>query len=288
MAQGHCKLTGKAGRFVKCHILPEALTRPERAGANLVQYGQGTRPIKRWTSWYDPRLVTEEGEALLARYDSWAIAVLRKHKMVWSSWGPMVSLATPDFKQITGTPWGIRSIGNCNTRQLRLFFLSVLWRAAATKLPEFADIQIQAHQLEQLRKMVVEGRTDPLSFFSISLTQLSTRGPVHNLAPIAQDKTSAGPHGSTTIPIFRIYFDGLIAHLHRPGLYDAIATELGPLVLGNEKMVTLSTISFEESFEHTNMFFNVAEAVRDWPERMNSLIDVGGIFQHLASRQHRR
>jgi Ser/Thr protein kinase RdoA (MazF antagonist) len=93
--EGLCGLTGKPGKYVKAHILPAALTEAgDNAGA-LTQHGEGqTRPIRRWTSWYDPRLVTAEGEAILAAYDEWAIQELRRLKLVWSSWGPMLDLST--------------------------------------------------------------------------------------------------------------------------------------------------------------------------------------------------
>jgi hypothetical protein len=285
VSKGYCKLTQKAGRFVKCHILPEALTRPERRGANLVQYGQGRRPIKRWTSWYDRQLVIEEGEAVLSRYDNWAIKALHRHKMVWSSWGSAQSLEVADFKSFGSTPWGVRSITDCDTRRLRLFFLSVLWRAAVTSLEEFAEVQMPAAELEQLRVMVLDGNPEPLSFYPISLTQLSTRGIVHNLPTLAQTKEIPSPDGQDNVPIFRIYFDGLIAHFQRPGKLDAIVGELGPLMVGNEKRMTFSTVTFENSFERENLLWNAIEAHRDWPVPMERLVDLDRI---LGSEQPER
>ena len=47
-------------------IIPLALTRPEYPGASLVQGGVDHPPIRRWTSWYDDRLVTRSGEDRLA------------------------------------------------------------------------------------------------------------------------------------------------------------------------------------------------------------------------------
>jgi hypothetical protein len=86
MKEGICKLTGEKGKFVKSHIIPAALTTPEGTGP-LTQGGRGRPPIRRWSSWYDPCLVTQAGEAILAEYDNWAIQELRKNKLIWSSWG---------------------------------------------------------------------------------------------------------------------------------------------------------------------------------------------------------
>ena len=74
MAIGICKLTGKNGTFVKCHILPQAFTKPMTPGAPLIQVGDGHRPSQRWTSWYDKAIVTRAGEDFLEKIDTKAIA----------------------------------------------------------------------------------------------------------------------------------------------------------------------------------------------------------------------
>ena len=63
---GMCKLTLTYGKFVKSHIIPEALTETSWGGSPLTQPGPNGRRIRRCTSWYDPQLVTTEGEAILA------------------------------------------------------------------------------------------------------------------------------------------------------------------------------------------------------------------------------
>lgn len=70
---GRCKLTGERGRFVKSHIIPEALTEITWRSQPLTQQGRHGRFIKCWTSWYDAKLVTSKGEEFLQKYDDWAI-----------------------------------------------------------------------------------------------------------------------------------------------------------------------------------------------------------------------
>lgn len=82
-----CKLTKKTGKFVKSHIIPKALTKPEISGAPFVEFGMNYKQSKRcYSSWYDNNLVTREGENILSDYDDWAIRELRKNKLIWSSW----------------------------------------------------------------------------------------------------------------------------------------------------------------------------------------------------------
>src|SRR5258705_11676623 len=100
MTQGICKLTGEKGKLIKSHIIPAALTTTTDGTSALIQAGRGRRPIKRWSSPYDRQSVTHAGEWIFEQYDDWAIKELRRHKLVWSSWGPMQRLSTQDFKAV--------------------------------------------------------------------------------------------------------------------------------------------------------------------------------------------
>jgi hypothetical protein len=154
----------------------------------LIQAGRGDRPTRRWSSWYDSRLVTQAGEDILARYDHWAIAELRRNKLIWSSWGPMLRLATSDFKEIDAA-MGFRSILGIDFKRLRMFFLSLLWRAAETDRVEFSAIRLDDCVLDRLRTMVATGNAEPIEFYPISLIQLSSRGFEHNFSASAEVKT---------------------------------------------------------------------------------------------------
>lgn len=58
VAKDVCKLTLQAGKFVRSHLIPIAFTAPEVSGAPLTQFHSGKPPSRRWTSWYDDRLVS--------------------------------------------------------------------------------------------------------------------------------------------------------------------------------------------------------------------------------------
>jgi hypothetical protein len=249
-AIGVCKLVKKNGVFVDSHIIPKALTKPSQKGAPLVQHGIGLRPKRRWSSWFDPMLVTNEGEKILAELDTWAIREFRKHKLVWSSWGGSNSLGdlhTP----IEDSPWGIRKIGGIDPIKIRLFFLSLLWRAAQTSLHEFKEINIPAEDIERIRKMLCGESLEPISFYPIQLTQLSTIGVIHNYTPISDLKVIKGIGGSKdiAIPIYRFYFDGLIAHFHLQSSDSGLTSRLGNLIVGAEKSLILTTQTYDFSLQ---------------------------------------
>lgn len=252
---GFCKLTHRPGAFVDSHIIPEALTRPSVRGNPLFQYGYGGRPTRRWSSWYDSKLVTAEGEKYLSDLDTWAISKLREHKLVWSGWGHETSLGTR-YTPINHF-LGVRKIDGIDTKRLRLFFLSLLWRAAASTRYEFKEISVPQHDLERLRRAILSLEELPLSFYPVQLTQLSTKGTMHNQTPIPAMKYAPNldePEGPPyELPTFRFYMDGLIAHVHvsLPAVYGV--KKLGDRVVGAEHSLVLSTVTFEDSLQLADM-----------------------------------
>ena len=80
------QMTGKTGRFVKSHLMLQALTRPAASGLSFIEGGIGRRAGRRWDNWYDAQLTTRGGEKILSDLDDWAIEQLGKHRLIWSGW----------------------------------------------------------------------------------------------------------------------------------------------------------------------------------------------------------
>lgn len=272
MATGTCKLTGDTGPLVKAHILPAALTSPPSGNMPFAQAGRDTPPIKRWTSWYDANIVTRAGEDILAKYDTWAVDELRRHRLVWSGWGDGEVLDTPDYTAVPDmNGWGFRRVEGLDGRKLRLFFLSLLWRAAVSEMPEFVEISVRASGSRRLRRMLKEGDIAPLHFFPMSITQLSTRGDVHNLTPLAQNRPrDVLGRMKGAVPIFRFYLDGLIIHIHRESSASEVA-QLGDMMVGAADTLTVGTVTFNESWQRMNMDELVREATERWPDRLSRI-----------------
>ncbi|ESY62306.1 hypothetical protein X742_33580 [Mesorhizobium sp. LNHC232B00] len=220
----------------------------------------------RHSSWYDPELVTQEGEAILAKLDDWAIRELRRTALVWSGWWPTKALTGIDL--IPGTEWGIRFIESKQWRRLRIFFLSLLWRAAASTREEFSEVHLSDEDLERLRKMIVDENPDPIDYFQIQLIQLSTFGFEHNHTPIPGVKTIRGVNGGADyqVPFYRFYFDGLIAHFDRRPIAEIQKTPMEELVLGYGERLCVATVSYWESSQRKMLERMWQEADR-WPRK---------------------
>ncbi|WP_354676581.1 hypothetical protein [Cupriavidus plantarum] len=279
MRAGICKLTGQHGIFLKSHIIPAALTRGDKSEP-FIEAGNGRPPKRSWNSWFDSELVIQRGEKILTEFDTWAIANMRRARLVWSGWqGSAVLEPSVDFgatHRIIGTPdnFGLHSLRDVDSARLRLFLLSLLWRAAVTRRPEFDDIQIPASDEQRLRRMLLEGRPDPLDFYPITLTQLSTLGPHHNLTPVCRDY-DFGPDKDRGLPpakTFRFYFDGLIATVFLPGYSAAMYEGISAIAVGGKPdRLEVPTIPFANSFQHKNLERVVEEARTNWPEKSERL-----------------
>lgn len=250
---GTCKLTGQTGRFIKSHIIPQALTRPAQRNLPFWQVHPDKPPLRRWSSWYDSELVVRAGEDILTSYDTWAVEALRRERLVWSGWGSQKSLGALNYN-IGDSPWGVRKIENIDGKRLRLFLLSLLWRAAVTDLPEFDSVLLPADDIEHLRTLICTGNSGPMDFYPAQLTQLSTIGVIHNHAPFADIKSVPDLGGGDLTrhlqePIFRFYFDGLIVHIYRRKFPSAEIQELGNLIVGQDDTLLVTTQTYEGSYQ---------------------------------------
>ena len=237
----------------------------------MIEAGSGLRPKSRWDSWYDDKLVTRGGENILARYDSWAIEELNRLKLIWKSWEPETSLAASVIAAPGMPSFGVRKVTCKDPAMFRLFFLSLLWRAATTNRPEFREIRVDNDLLDRLQRMVRDGDPEPLDFYPTTLLQIASRGPAHNLAPFAEDNTfDTGDGVMHQHHVFRFYFDGLIAHMHRSKSIEGIE----PFVVGCGPELVVQMQLFDDSFQLRNLRRLTAKTMLRWPDVIANMPDV--------------
>lgn len=254
-----CSLTGKSGKFVKCHILPLAFTKPARKGEALYQSTRGKGERRRWSSWYDKRLVTQEGEDILSLIDDSAIKILRKHQLVWSGWGgfrPKIETLAPLMPE-----HGYRRVSIADSKVLIRFALSVAWRASASSLPDMESAMLDPETLDQLKDYVLGAKIDGASDFPVSLIQLSTIGEIHNHSPYVTEKKFIDPDNPDREPLkmMRIYIDGLIFHVHLSPL-PISHVEDNPLFLGAADHTLVTCVTYEASFQYENLLHIIRES----------------------------
>jgi hypothetical protein len=260
---GVCKLTGLPGRYVNSHIIPAALTRLPAEGKKIVEAGIGRGVKKRFVSWYDNELVIRVGEDILESIDTAGIEVLREHKLVWSSWETDEELKIDELDQ-RGEEASMRLARISRARELQLFFLSLLWRSAASTRPEFAEVTLPPDILEDLRFRIY--RKDPGAFsdFPVQLFQISSKGILHNRTP-RLEKTVAHIEGEETLVLeyVRFYFDGLVTRIY-----------LGSNGNWDDRLIQTSLRSQADTIIFTNRF-----------EASRSLSDIKEMVGTVAAEQ---
>lgn len=111
--------------------------------------------------------------------------------------------------------------------------------------------------------MVRDGDPYPHDFYPTTLLQIVSRGPTHNFAPIAIDKTfDMGDETPTRHCVFRFYFDGLIANMHR---FMATTKGVEPFVVGCASEIVVQTQLIDDSFQLDNLIKAVKETEAQWP-----------------------
>jgi hypothetical protein len=66
------------------------------------------------------------------------------------------------------------------------------------------------------------------------------------------------------VPIFRFYFDGLVVHFHReptPEMIDGLT----PMLVGQSKGTTVSTVTFDSSWQLLDLRNTIADAEHEFP-----------------------
>ena len=131
-----CKLTGNVGPAIKSHVVPKAFYElpPQKDGpCSLVSNAPNTFPKKLPVGIYDNTIVTQEGESLFGPWDEYAIRILLKNE---DAFDPITDGGTV-------LAW---SLPNYEYSLLKLFVLSVLWRAHASAHPAFGKVQLGPHE----------------------------------------------------------------------------------------------------------------------------------------------
>ena len=151
-----CKLTGKSGRAVKAHIVPKAFYElpPQSEGTTrLLTNTPGQFPKKIPVGIYDDAIVTSEGESLFGPWDDYACEVLLNRFKEF----------TPLYKSHKLAGWQLEDV---DYALLKLFGLSVLWRAHASTQPAFQRVNLRVHE-SKIRDLLLRAEPAKAEDYSV-------------------------------------------------------------------------------------------------------------------------
>lgn len=165
---GVCALTGKEGKFIKCHLYPQSFYSPPEDKAPFKAIGKGKPPKTSWTGLYDSALVTTDGEAILALLDDYAAKVLLPR----ASAGEFFK--TSDEVQLSGRGDHVSFaiFRNLDVEKLILFFSSIMWRFGASSREEAAGTTLGPY-LEILHNAVLDSKVPDPNLIGISILRIT-------------------------------------------------------------------------------------------------------------------
>lgn len=247
---GTCTLTGVSGKFVKSHIIPQSVTRFEIKGVKVMQVGIGYRAGWRATSWYDDELVTQNGEDILQLLDDNGVLELRNNKMIWNSWDREWTKLPQEYLLNEGNyDLNFRLISGVNVEALRLFFYSMVWRAAVSKRPEMKYVELEDNIINLLSQIIKGESKNESYFFPITFDQLITKGPLHNRSPIIEeDIVDVDEKTKLHRRYVRFYFNGLVTNVHLSTDEESF-NNFGKLALGFDHETFFICRDYENSRE---------------------------------------
>lgn len=190
-----CKLTGIEGQAVKAHIIPESfyINDPDQKGLNkIITNTEGQYPKRSPVGIYDTSIVTDEGERIFSPWDDYAADLLLGKK--------------DKFKKLYNDSECVAfQIDNYNYEKLKLFFLSVLWRASVSEHVFFGKVDLGPHEVV-IRNALLRNDAGDSDWYSVNLSTWSDQSEGMMIMDPFKERYDG-------INYYRIYLDGYIAYL---------------------------------------------------------------------------
>ncbi len=203
--------------MAKSHIIPDAFM--QRATDAPFMESSGTfRSRKMFTGWYDRNILGHAGEKIIASYDSVAAECFISSGLTYRKRRDPsdINRLRDDF-----VPGEIYEIQGVDITKIRLFALSLLWRAAVSRLKAFELVQIDANQIEDIRHRILSGNPGSYEEFPVYFGVFCGGEELPKLAPFQ-------PKGH---PFFRFFLDGVICYISPCRHFKSVKT-YGRLLAG--------------------------------------------------------
>jgi hypothetical protein len=157
-----CKLTGLEGKGVDAHIIPKsfyAIDPYEKLPTRLFTNANGQYTKRSPQGIYDRTIVTEDGERIFSALDDYAAQLLICGEDEFESLhhiGELVAYQVAKYDYV----------------KLKLFFLSVLWRASVSSHHFFRKVNLGPHEFG-IREALLSGDPHDTDWFAVTLARWS-------------------------------------------------------------------------------------------------------------------
>lgn len=161
-----CNLCRKKTNLVKSHILPKSFYKPALETGTLYIISQNSNSYlkKSPSGIYDPEIMCLDCERLFSPWDDYANQILLKNEIPFYPENQIYKI--PIF----------------NYKRLKMFFISLLWRAGASNSQFYKRIELGPY-LEMLRKMILFNKPGEPEEFAIFLTRFDRESKIPHTEP---------------------------------------------------------------------------------------------------------
>jgi hypothetical protein len=213
-----CRLCLREKKLIKAHIIPEGFFRALRSGNQAPEMhtdSPGQHPKRMQVGIYDSSILCGDCDQKLAPWDAYAQELLL-HRF---------SEATVLQENQEKVGWRIKSF---DYRRLKLFFISLLWRASVSKHPFYKRISVGPFE-NRLRSMILNEEPGDAQDFAVLLGRFDESWLTAMLDP--------HPSKFEGVSFVRFYLTGFVAFIkadQRPApglLVNFCMQENAPLIV---------------------------------------------------------
>ncbi|MDQ0421102.1 hypothetical protein J2045_002129 [Peteryoungia aggregata LMG 23059] len=230
---GRCALTGDSGPYSKSHVIPKVFARRVTQQSFISEDARGF--LRRdFDAFRDDNLLTARGEKITEAYDNEIARTLRQHSLTYTSRRNKREL---EINALTYPVYSFASLSVDKIHLIKLFTLSLLWRAAASSMSEFSDVQLNEAEQEELRSAVETGDPKSPEFFPAVFSVFDSKSELPKIYPyrvtILEDN------------FYRFFLDGVVCYV---SCSKSTKGNYGNWKVGADKKLHLLVIPSEESF----------------------------------------
>jgi hypothetical protein len=218
-----CKLCLQEKKLIKAHIIPEGFVRPLWSGKlapELHTNSPGKYPKRIPIGVYDPSILCSECDQKMAPWDDYAQELF------------LHQFSDAQVLQLNQQQVGWR-IESFDYRRLKLFFVSVLWRASVSQHEFYKRISVGPFE-GRLRTMILDRDPGGSQDFAVILARFGDSDIAAMLDP--------HPEKFESVSFIRFYLTGILAYIKvdqrpTPSVFaDCRVQESGPLIVLSRRL----------------------------------------------------
>lgn len=235
-----CSLCGCDKKLINAHVIPRSFHEPMKQGGQtpiIITSRPGEYPKRSHIGVYDKEIVCKNCEATFSPWDDYGNKFLTQE--------------LDEARYIVGNGERLAyNFGQCNYDYLKLFFLSVLWRAGVSKHQLFSKVQLGPYE-KKLRQVILAKEAGGVADFSVALSKFDA--PANKTGILNPDRTEYDG-----VNHYRLYLGGYMAIIK-------VSNQLPPkcfdgLYLSPDQDVYCLIRNFQKSKEFAAMIHTVKKS----------------------------